>query len=65
MLQYNVEKPETSYVQVPIFGRRKEGENFNQIVYMNYKPDEFIYFVDMMNSVYDKVITNENLCNVL
>ena len=27
MLRYNVEKPETSYVQVRLFGRRKEEEN--------------------------------------
>ena len=43
MLRYNVEKPETSYVQVRLFGRRrKDEEKFNQIVYVNYKLDEFI-----------------------
>ena len=36
MLRYNVEKPETSYVQVRLFGRRKDEEKFNQIVYLNY-----------------------------
>ena len=36
-----------------------------QIVYVNYKIDEFIYLLDVMNSVYDKVISNEPLCNVL
>ena len=65
MLSYNVEKPETSYVQVRLFGRRKDEEKFNQIVYVNYKIDEFIYLLDVMNSVYDKVIANEPLCNVL
>ena len=35
MLRYNVEKPETSYVQVRLFGRRKDEEKFNQIVYVN------------------------------
>ena len=42
-LRYNVGKPETSYVQVRLFGRRKDEEKFNQIVYVNYKLDEFIY----------------------
>ena len=31
MLRYNVEKPETSYVQLRLFGRRKDEEKFNQI----------------------------------
>ena len=35
ILRYNVEKPETSYVQVRKFGRRKDEEKFNQIVYVN------------------------------
>ena len=60
-----MEKPETSYVQVRLFGRRKDEEKSNQIVYVNYKLDEFINLLDVMNSVYDKVIANEPLCNVL
>ena len=35
MLRYNVEKAETSYVQVRLFGRRKDEEKFNQIIYVN------------------------------
>ena len=65
MLRYNVEKPETSYVQVRLFGRRKDEEKFNQIVYVNYKLDEFIPLLDVMNSVYDELIANEPVCNVL
>ena len=65
MLPYNVEKPESSYVQVRLFGRRKDEERFNQIVYVNCKLDEFIYLLDVMYSVYGKVIANEILCNVL
>ena len=41
MLRYNVERPQTSYVQVPLFGRKDE-EKFNQIVYVNYNFDEFL-----------------------
>ena len=65
MLRYNVEKPETSYVEVRLFGRRKDEDIFNQIVHVTYKLDEFIYLIDVMNSVYDKVFANEPLCNVL
>ena len=65
MLRYNVEKLETSYVQVQMFGRRKEEEKFNQIVYVNYKLDEYNYLLVVMNAVYDKDNANEPLCNVL
>ena len=65
MLHYDVEKPETSYVQVRLFARRKDEEKFNQVVYVNYTLDEFVYLLDVMNSVYDKVIANEPVCNVL
>ena len=65
MLRYNVEKPETSFVQLRLFGRRKNEENFNQIVYVKYILDEFTYLLDLMNSAYDKVISNEPPSNVL
>ena len=64
MLRYNVEKPETSYVQVRLFGRRKDEEKFNQIVYVNFKLEEFKYLLDVISSVYDEVIANEPPCNV-
>ena len=49
MLRYNVEKPETSYVQMRLFGRRKDEEKINQIAYVNHKLDEFIYLLDVLN----------------
>ena len=64
-MRYNVEKPETSYVQVRLFGRKKDEEKSNQTVYVNYKLDEFIYLLDVMNSVYDRVFANELVCKVL
>ena len=64
LLQYKVDNPETSYAQVRLFGRKKEAEKFQQIVYVNYKLDEFVYLLDVMNSVYDKVIANQPICNV-
>ena len=63
--RYKVDNPETSYDQFRLFGRKKEEEKFQQIVYVNYKLDEFIYLLDVMNSVYDKVIANQPICNVL
>ena len=65
LLRYNVEKPESSYAQVRLFARKKEDEKFQQVVYVNYKLEEFINLLDVMNSVYDKVITNQPICNVL
>ena len=64
MLRYNVEKSDTSYVQVRVFEGKKDEEKFNLIVYVNYKLDDFFYLIDVMISVYDKVIANEALRNV-
>ena len=64
LLRYNVDNPETSYARVRLFRRKKEEEKFQQTVYVNYKLDEFIYLLDVMNSVYDKVIANQPICNV-
>ena len=58
LLRYNLNIPESSYAQVRLFARKKEDEKFQQAVYVNYKLEEFIYLLDVMNSVYDKVSTN-------
>ena len=65
LLRYNVDKPECSYAQVRLFARKKEDEKFQQVVYVDYKPEDFIYLLDVMKSVYDKVINNQPVCNVL
>ena len=65
LLRYKVDNPSSSYAQVRLFGRKKEEEKFQQLVYVNYKLDEFIYLLDVMNSVYDKVIANQPICNIL
>ena len=64
LLRYNVAKPESSYAQVRMFARKKEGETFQQVVYVIYKFDEVISLLDAMNSGYDKVITIKPICNV-
>ena len=51
LLQYNVDKPESSYAQVRFFAGKKEDEKFQQIVCVKYKLEEFIYLLDVMNSV--------------
>ena len=63
-LRYNVDKPESSYTQVRFFARRKEDENFRKVVYVKYELEELIYLLDVLKSVYDKVITNQPICNV-
>ena len=58
LLRYNVDKLESFYAQVRLFARKKEDEKIQQVVYVKYKLEEFIYLLDVMKSVYDKVITN-------
>ena len=65
LMPYNVDKPKSSYAQVRLFARKKEDENFQQVFYVKYKLEEFIYSLDIMSSVYDKVFTNQPICNVL
>ena len=65
LLRYKLDNPETSYAQVRLFGRKKVEEKFQHFVYVNYRLDEFIYLLDVMNSMYDKVIANQSICNIL
>ena len=51
LLRYKVNNPETSYAQFRLFRWKKEEEKFQQIVYVNYKLDDFVYLLDVMNSV--------------
>ena len=65
LLRYKVDNPDTSYAQVRLFGRKTDEEKFQQTVYVSYKLDELAYLLDVMNSVYDKEIANQPICNVL
>ena len=42
LLRYQADNPETSYAQVRLWGQKKDEEKFQQIVYVNYKLDEFV-----------------------
>ena len=65
LLRYKVDNPDTSYAQVRLFGRKNEEEKFQQNMYVNYRLDEIIYLLDVMNSVYDKFFANQPICNIL
>ena len=65
LLWYDVDNLESSYAQVRLFARKKEDEKFQKVVYVNFKLEEFIYLLDVVNSVFDKNITNQPICNVL
>ena len=65
VLRYKVDNLETSYAQVRLFRRKKKEEKFKQIVYVNYRLDEFVYLIDVMNSVNDEVNANQPICNIL
>ena len=64
LLRYKVDKPENFYAQVRLFARKKEDEKFQQVVNVNYKLEDFIYLLVVMISVYDKLVTNQPICNV-
>ena len=65
LLRYKENNPETSYAQIRLFIRRTEEKKFQQLVYVNYKIDDFIYLLDVMNSVYDQVLDYKPLCNIV
>ena len=65
LLRYDVDKPESFHAQVQLLAKKKEDEKFEQVVYVHYKTEEFIYLLDVMTSVYEKVITNHSICKFL
>ena len=65
LLRYNVDKPESSYAQVRKFARKKEDEKFQQVFYVIYTLEDFIYLLDVMSSVFYKFVTNQPNGNVL
>ena len=58
LLPYFVDKPESSNSEVRLLARKKEENILQQIVYVKYKLEDFIYLLDVLYSVYDKIITN-------
>ena len=64
LLRYNVEKPESLFAQFRLFAKKKQDEKFQKIVFVNYI-EEVIYMLVVVKSVYDEVITNKPICEVL
>ena len=65
LLRYKLDKPENSDARFRIFARKNEEEKFQQVVYVNYKFEQFICLLNVLNSVYDKVFTIQPICIVL
>ena len=62
---YNVEKPESSYAKVRLFAKKNKDEKFQRIFYVKSSLAEFISLLDVMKSLYGRVITKKPICNVL
>ena len=46
----------TSYAELQLFAWKKEDEKYQKIVYVKNNLEEFIYLLDVKNSVYDNFI---------
>ena len=62
MLRYNAERLESSYDQVWLLTRKKEDKKFQGIVYAKFKDEDFIYLLDVLSSVFNKVSTSKTIC---
>ena len=65
MKKYCMDKPESLYVQLRLFTRNSEHDKFQQLVFVNYKYDEFLCLLDVINSISDQVLSNQSLCNIV
>ena len=50
VLRYNVDKSESSYAQFRLFAWKKEDEKFQQVVHVNYKLEDCLFLLDVLNS---------------
>ena len=64
LLRYIVHKRESCYAENRTFARKKDDKSFQQFVCVNFELD-FIYPLDVLKSVNDKLFTNQHICNVL
>ena len=51
LLWYKMDKPEKSYTEVRLFPRKKKDEKIQKNVLVNYKLEELIQLLDVLNSV--------------
>ena len=64
-MRKNLDIPKSPIAQVRTFARKKEGEKFQQVVFVNFKLEQFISLLDVMMLVYDKRISNKPICIIL
>ena len=65
MKKYCTEKPESTYVQLRLFTRNSKLDKFQQLVFVNYKYDEFLCLLDAITSISVQVLSNQSLCNIV
>ena len=65
MKKYCMDKPESRYVQLRVFTRNSEHDHNQQLVFVNYKYDEFLYLLNVTTSTSDQVLSNQSLCNIV
>ena len=65
LMPFNVEKTREFLCSLRLFAKKTEEMKFQQTVYMIYTLEVFIYLLDVMDSVHDKVNTNKPNCNVI
>ena len=61
MLRYKVDNPDSTYVQIRLFGKMQKDGNFVQITYVNYKQQEFLHLLDIMDYSYAQIINNKRV----
>ena len=60
-----MDKPESSYAQVRVVSGDKEEEKFQNIAHGNDELDVFLNLLNVRSSVYDKVIDNQSIKNLV
>ena len=53
MKKYCIDKPEITYVQLRLFTRNSEHDKFQQLVFVTYKYDDYLYLLDVITSLSD------------
>ena len=61
MLRYKVDNPDSTYVQIRLFGKMQKDGNFVQLTYVNYKQQEFLHLLDIMDYSYAQIINNKRV----
>ena len=54
MKKYCMDELESTYVQLRLLTRNSEHDKFQQLVFVNYKYDEFLYLLDNITSISDQ-----------